>query len=744
VSDLQIFGVRHHGPGCARSLVRALEEWQPDCVLIEGPPEADALLPLAIADGMEPPVALLLYASENPKRAAFYPFAEFSPEWQAIRYAVKNAVPVRFMDLPQAHQLTPAAEETPEADSDGQEAGLRRDPLGWLGEAAGYGGGEEWWEHMVEQRRDGAELFAAIAEAMAAVRAETPPDKREERREMQREAHMRKTIRAARKDGHARIAVICGAWHVPALTQMPPVGADNELLKNLPKTKVEATWVPWTYGRLASESGYGAGVISPAWYEHLWRRGGQADSARWFARVARLLRGADLDCSSAHIIECVRLSEALAAVRERPLPGLAELMEAAKAVLTTGEDAPLRLIQRDLIIGQKLGKVAAGVPTVPLQRDLEKQQKSLRMKVSATQEMLELDLRKENDLARSRLLHRLSLLGIPWGNVAESRGGKGTFREVWKLQWMPEFAISLIEAAPYGNSMESAAGEFSIKTAREAKALPVLTELIPNILFADLPQALTPVMHELENRAAVTGDILQLMAAVPPLAKVSRYGDVRQTDTSQVLHILNSLILRISIGLHPACQSLDDDAAEEMAGKIGELHSAIELASQPEHLTMWLPSLSRLADAAGVHSRIRGIAARILFDAKHCSTDETSGRMSYALSRGENPESAAAWLEGFLSSSGMVLVYDDALFHILNAWVAGLSAEHFTQVLPLVRRTFSTFPPMERRQIGEKAHRSREGGASAPASPSPASEWDHERAIKVVPVLRQIFNLGSS
>jgi hypothetical protein len=718
-------------------------------VLIEGPPEADALLPLAVAEGMEPPVALLFYASENPKRAAFYPFAEFSPEWQAILYAVRNAVPVRFMDLPQAHQLTSPDEETEtgapaETTPPEIEAELRRDPLGWLGEAAGYGGGEEWWEHMVEQRRDGTELFAAISEAMAAVRAETPPqaDKREERREMQREAHMRKTIRAARKDGHERIAVVCGAWHVPALAQMPPVGADNELLKNLPKTKVEATWVPWTYGRLASESGYGAGVISPAWYEHLWRRGGQADSAAWFARVARLLRGADLDCSSAHIIECVRLSEALAAVRERPLPGLSEMMEAAKAVLTTGEEAPLRLIQRDLIIGQKLGKVAEGVPMVPLQRDLEKQQKSLRMKVSASQELLDLDLRKENDLARSRLLHRLSLLGIPWGIVSESRGGKGTFRESWKLQWMPEFAISLIEAAPHGNSVESAAGEFSIKTAREAKALPVLTELIPNILFADLPEALTPVMHELENRAAVTGDLLQLMAAVPPLAKVSRYGDVRQTDTSQVLHILHGLILRISIGLHPACLSLDDDAAEEMTEKISTLHSAIELASQPEHLTMWLPSLSRLADAAGVHTRIRGIAARILVDAKHSTSEDTSNRMSYALSRGEAPESAAAWLEGFLSTSGMVLVYDDVLFRILDEWVAGLSTEHFTQVLPLVRRTFSTFPPMERRQIGEKAQRSQRGGSSSSATLSQPAQWDQERANKLVPVLRQIFNLN--
>ena len=209
---VHLFGVRHHGPGCARSLLRALEALQPDCVLIEGPPEADALLTLATADGMEPPVALLLYAPEEPQRAAFYPFAEFSPEWQAMRHALQAGVPARFMDLPQAHALAldkeregvepkvvdripPDSTEaviTPVNEREDEPA-LRHDPLGWLGQAAGYGGGEEWWEHTVEQRQDGAELLTAIAEEMSAVRAETPPltDPFQARREALREASMR-------------------------------------------------------------------------------------------------------------------------------------------------------------------------------------------------------------------------------------------------------------------------------------------------------------------------------------------------------------------------------------------------------------------------------------------------------------------------------------------------------------------------------------------------------------------------
>ena len=56
-----VYGIRHHGPGSARSVRAALAEQRPDVVLIEGPPEADELVGLAADPQMRPPVALLGY-----------------------------------------------------------------------------------------------------------------------------------------------------------------------------------------------------------------------------------------------------------------------------------------------------------------------------------------------------------------------------------------------------------------------------------------------------------------------------------------------------------------------------------------------------------------------------------------------------------------------------------------------------------------------------------------------------------
>ena len=100
-----VFGIRHHGPGSARSVLKALEALQPDIILVEGPPDAEEVLPLLTHAEMEPPVALLLYVPEEPSRSVSYPFALFSPEWQALRYGLTRGIPTRFIDLPQAHQL---------------------------------------------------------------------------------------------------------------------------------------------------------------------------------------------------------------------------------------------------------------------------------------------------------------------------------------------------------------------------------------------------------------------------------------------------------------------------------------------------------------------------------------------------------------------------------------------------------------------------------------------------------------
>jgi hypothetical protein len=717
VTDPALYGIRHHGPGSARSLRQALAELEPDVVLIEGPPEADGLLELVRDPEMRPPVALLGYVPGQPRTAAFWPFAVFSPEWQAIRYALRAGVPVRFCDLPAAHQLAMA-------DSRGQQS--RTDPISDLATAAGYDDPERWWEDVVEHV-PGPAVFDALAEAIGFLRAEDPEPGQ---RDVAREAYMRKVLRRTAKEGYQRIAVVCGAWHVPALRHLPPAAVDDRLLRGLPKVKATFTWIPWTYGRLAYTSGYGAGIRSPGWYDHLFSCAGQPVE-RWLAKAAAVLRDEGVPASSAHVIESVRLAEALAALRGRPLAGLEEVTEAARAVLCEGSDLLVELIQRRLVVGERLGAVPAATPMMPLQRDLQDQQRSLRLRAEAQPRDYDLDLRKPNDLARSHLLHRLTLLGVRWGAPQQGRTRNiGTFRESWQLTWGPELDVALIEASMWGSTVVAAASQRARSLAVEATALAEVTGLVERCLLADLGDALPEVLAAVRDRAALEGDVTHLMAALPALVRAVRYGDVRGTDPGRLADVAVEMITRICAGLPAAVVSLDEAAERAMRDRVDAVHSATSLLADPGSRTRWLDTLARVVPRCP--PLISGRLTRLLLDAGQLSPDDVAVRMSRELSVAVPAAAAAGWAEGFLAGSGLLLLHDDTLLALADAWLAGLNPDAFAAVLPALRRTFGQFAPPERRAIGDKAARL-DGRNGPPVIPvAPDDDLDQDRAAIAV------------
>nr|WP_255644468.1 DUF5682 family protein [Actinoplanes polyasparticus] len=904
----RLYGIRHHGPGSARAVVAELERQPPEVLLVEGPPEADALVRWVADAGLEPPVALLGYATDDPRRAAFWPFAVFSPEWQAIRWAVERGVPVRFFDLPFAYRLTgdarpaprpapadarpvpggagpaavapadgpaaavpadgpaavapaygpgsatpgdgptaatpgdgpasaapapggthaengsdaasaapsgsgggrtpgsvtrgrPDSDSTPDGadaksgpgsvspdDSDGvpgasqpngshsvpgtsqpsgsedgpglepsggsedgpglepsggsdsesapgdgelpEEATPRRpvDPIGELAAAAGYDDPERWWEDVVEHR--GLPAFEAIAEAMTAIRDESPEDPDD----LVREAYMRSVLREVRKT-YDDIAVVCGAWHVPALTRKVAVKDDNALLKGRKKAKVDFTWVPWTYGRLASWSGYGAGVNSPGWYHHLFT---SADEVvpRWLVDAAGVLRAEGVPTSSAHVIEATRLAEALATLRGRPLAGLAEVTEAAESVMCDGEPLRVELITRKLVVGERLGGVPDDMPAVPLAKDLAAQQRAVRLKPEALERVADLDLRTETGLRRSHLLHRLRTIDVPWGEAVTTRSSTGTFREQWRLRWQPEFAIRLVEGSMYGTTVAAAATAKVAQAADKAETLAEVTALVETCLLADLSDAYPQVLASLDTRAALDADVNHLMAAIPALARTLRYGDVRRTDVAGLAEVTASLLGRVCAGLPSAVGSLSDEAAKVLRDRIDGVHTAVGLLEDDDLRERWMSTLASLAGRADLHGLLAGRLTRLLLDAGRLDGAEVRRRLRLPLTIGTPPAHAAAWVEGFLSGGGLLLVHDDALLTLLDDWLADIPAEAFDDVLPLLRRTFGAFEAGERRAIGERLAGPRAADDEAAVG---GLGFDPARADLVLPTLSALL-----
>ncbi len=720
-----IFGIRHHGPGCARSLLAALAELSPDVVLIEMPMELELLLEHAAHEAMKPPVAMMLYRTDLPEKSSYYPFAEFSPEWNAIRWAVGSKVPLRCFDLPSAHMfaLRETEDETPP----------RPDAFEWFAKADGYSDGERWWNDRVEERRDHKDFFEAILEAVTELRIELAME--ESRETLLREAWMRKCLRAAEKDGFQNIAVVCGAWHAPALNGLFKVGEDNALLKGLEKHKVAATWIPWTDERLTFSSGYGAGVRSPGWYGHLWETPDDPIPA-WLTKAARILRGEGQEASSASVIEALRLSNSLAGIRGRPLPGLDETLQAMQAVFCQGDALPLDFLRKKLLIGDRLGELPEGLPSLPLQQDIDATLRRLRLKTTASVTPLELDLREDGGRARSVFLHRLLALEIPWGEKQEARS-RGTFKEKWSLQWKPELVVAITDASAFGNTVEAAAAGRLVKISPDGERVAAITGRLDLALLGDLPDAVGALLRILDAAAATSNDVSELLDAAPSLARISRYGDVRATDSAAVDDLLERFAARIHAGLHGAATGISDEAAEPLMRSIAAYAIALSMLEDTSLAGNFRRVLEKMISSETVHPKVRGHAVRLLRDASHLDDETVARHLGFALSPGMPALSAAAWLEGFLQGGGSMLVHDKALLGLVDEWLSSLGDENIQKILPLLRRTFGNFSYPERARIAGSIA---QGISTITARPAEMN-FNRKRALPAIAVVAKLLGL---
>ncbi|MHA3916335.1 DUF5682 family protein [Halovulum sp. GXIMD14793] len=742
-AEVTYLGIRHHGPGSARRVIEALDELRPVEVLVEGPADLSDRLALLADEAMVPPVAQLAYPKDTPNRAFFWPFATFSPEYQAIRWALARDIPVRYIDLPVAWRLPEAEPEdhdtpeeatntdpAPEPHESDWDQRIRMDPIGILAEAAGYEDGESWWRDVIEENPDPGPVFAAVGDAMAALRQDEPPLPRFE---AAREAHMRLEIAKSAKAAGGPVAVVCGAFHVPALRAKHTAKDDRALLKGGPKAKTIATWAPWTSPRLAFASGYGAGVAAPGWCKHLWDNPGPQQASIWVARIARMLREEGQIVSTASLIETERLATALAAVRGRPRAGFEELREATVACLCYGDPILWTLVESKLILGNEVGSIPSTVPSAPLLDDLQRQQKKARLKPEALEKELSLDLRSDSGLFRSTLLHRLTVLNVPWGTLGTAGRSRGTFREKWQLRWEPEYAVELVESLVYGTTIETAASGRLTARMKEETTLGKLANLVFGALTAQLPDAAANGTARLAKRAAQTSDCRELLSSLGPMADIIRYGEARVVDAEALTALFTRIATQSAIQMQYAARGLDAEAAQDFAELLKQANSALRLVATEDLSALWTDGLTKIANDTKAARLVMGTAARMLYEADEMTPEDATALLGRMLSPGTAVADAAAFFEGFFYGAGQRLLYDDALRDCVDAWIVSLDKETFTEHLPLFRRVLSELDRTERQRLLDALFGRQASGTGRVLSEHAAEVWPaHFDALKAI------------
>jgi len=735
IERINIFGVRHLSPAASWHLLRLLERVKPKLVLIEGPSDASGLIKYLLHPGVRTPVAILAYTQELPVDTVLYPLAEYAPEYQAIRFAGERA---RFIDLPSDVLLGLSQWEKsqktdePIEDSQSPEQAAARDLLtayharaqsvyeeiAQLDQAQSYDDYfEKNFEHNLNEGSFQKTMWresAELRQILEPLEAEASP--RSSANNLIREAYMAMQIQAALQEGFEpeEIVVVTGAYHAERLLHTTPM-TDAEF-QSLPRRASQLTLMPYSYYRLSSRTGYGAGNKAPAYYQLMWEcmKAGRLEElpSEYMARLGQMMREGGAYAGTSNVIEAVRLARGLACIRGGSLPTLSDLHEGAIACLGHGDASETATAFAYVDVGTAFGELPEGVSQTPIQDDFNREIRRLKMErfKSTVATRLELDLRENIrvksdeaaflDLNRSTFLHRLAFLGISFAVLCQKRQNDATWREEWDLQWTPEAEIQLLEAVLKGETVELAAAYALQKQLDDCADVFGAAGLISSACVCKLTTVIGSALSTLQRLTAQASDFVKAADACYTLSQLIQYGDLRHFDTEPLKPLLKQLFLRGALLLtdYAGC---DDKAAAGAVSAIEAMHRVSQENVDLIDDDAWVKELFSLAARDDKNAKLSGLAFAVLLERNLADEDFCAREVARRLSPGSPADLGAGWFEGMSMRNRYALLSRVGLWKKLDAYIQSLDDEEFKRGLVYLRRAFASFEPREKNSAAE-------------------------------------------
>lgn len=574
---------------------------------------------------------------------------------------------------------------------------------------------DSFWERTFEQVED-ARLYHEAANAFGTqLRQSVRDDDLRTAETLVREAYMRRVIAAAIAGGvrPEEIFCVCGAFHVDGLQSGEPM-TDAEAAA-LPHAGSAATLMPYSYFRLSSRSGYGAGNKAPRYFHTMWQAlcedGLASLSYRYFTGLAAAHRKAGSIVSSAEVIEAVRLAGTLAAMRGSQYPCLRDLRDAAVTTMGHGHFSELSVAFAATEIGTEIGLLPEGVSRTSVQEDFYRQLKALHLDRFRSSELqaLDLDLRENLrvkseqaaflDLNRSFFLHRLRVLGVHFARLLPKRQDNANWGEYWELRWTPEIEIEVVEASLLGDSIESAAAIALKERAEESTTLPAAAAIFEDAFLCGMPAACRRALAVLQGLSIDAAGITDVAKTAVSLSLVVRYGDLRKFDARPVIPLLEQLYLRACLTLEEACVC-DAKAAKGVTQAIEQLN-ALPLHHDFLDGARWVSLLERISDRDDLNTVCSGYAMATLLERGLADEALLNREVARRLSPGVPAELGAGWFEGLAAKNHYALLARLSLWRSLNDYLCELDEAAFRRALVFLRRAFADFSPSEKNDVAE-------------------------------------------
>ena len=732
------YPVRHHSPACAWHLERVIQRYSPDCILVEGPENANDLIPVLTHPDTKAPVALYyayrddagLLGPEHGEESfrCYYPFLDHSPELAALRAAAALGIPGRFIDLPYGEILLAtqdarglrAKEEKLSYASDRYLAANRFQQL--LCEKAGLRSFAEFWEKYFETAGlfQTDETFVGQVNAYCLLsRQNTPEEELAQDGCLAREAHMALRIREAAQQ-HSKVLVVAGGFHIWGLLHGPAQPPER---KRLPEKDQSVYPMRYTMPAADALSGYASGMPSPGFYASVWTalHAGAPEQVwdqvvlDYLVRTGRKLRSDGATISAFDEICALQQARGLADLRQKPGPGLYELQDAVLSAFVKGEASlsgvePLRIL-RTLTTGKAVGQLCQGALVPPLTQDFDAQCKRHRLKQeAASRQELTLSIFSEpRHRAASRFLHQSLFLECGFAQQTKGpdlvhRKDRNLIRESWTYRWTAAVDAALIEHAVSGATVrEACATELRQRMAAAGRAEQGAALLVQGFLMGigDVSDALAGRLEELLIQ---DGDFASLCAACASLDTLDewqvQYGERGTYDYPALLQRCFQRVLQ----LLPPMGAADDHQVPAIQQACMLLYQVTGRDSFAPQRPALLGTFQALIRQDPLHPALHGAVLGLLYGAApDWKRDIDAAVRGYLQGTPGMLVQSAPFLQGLFYTARDLLLVDPDFLSKIDRLLCALEDDDFTRLLPELRLAFSYFVPTETDRLARRA-----------------------------------------
>lgn len=746
-NPILFFPVRHHSPACSFHLRRVFEAYEPDCVLIEGPQNAQEMIGTLTHSDTVAPVALYyfykdskgLLSEEKKDYKCYYPFLNYSPELAALREAAARGIPASFIDLSYGEILLGTAEDkglrqNAEKHTYSDDYLLSRSRyLELLCEKTGLRSFEEFWEKYFEI--DGLsieteEFISRMYTYCSLAREHTPEEEMEADGCLLRERYMAWQIAEAAKS-YQRILVVTGGFHTKGIeellgwnrgkscSQLIYLGEPVKL-HNL--SSEDQGVYPLAYSMEAADAlnGYASGMQSPGFYELVWKRIGEENPytsalLQQMVSVGRQARQKKENISSYDEICALSMAQGLAALRGKREPGLYELKDAALSSFVKGEynpstDLPLRILG-ELNTGRQVGKLPSDALRPPIISDFEEQCRRFHLKLqsSVKQEIVLEIFSKKRHLEISRFFYRMAFLKTDFaqrkkGSDLVNRRDRSRIREVWNYRFSSNILSTLIDISTSGGTVEEAARSQLLDQFSKSTGFRETARLMSEAFLMGFLEEESHMGDHARQVLVTDGDFFSLSEGFSHLRMLYELQELYQVEDGPELEELIGDCFQKIVQLLPSMAQVPDDQEQNCIDSCLSLYQITGRSAFKQFRPVLLETLHRLLGQKDIRPRLEGAAMGLIYG---CDSDFAAQiqktASGYLMGTGEMQLKSAAFLRGLFCTARDMVFTGERFLNMIDGMLGDLSAEAFMTLLPELRMAFGYFTPLETDRIAREA-----------------------------------------